>query len=117
MRRTRSARRLHSGPAGYGVDSDPPPQELGGSLRFQHDSPEKVASGQIRARSLLGIVAKLEIIAGADRDIDDPTDFPWRHIVSVLADLKESPGACRLHGLSDPLFGRTAGDIKQRQPT
>lgn len=38
----------------------------------------------VQARSLLGIVAKLEIIAGADRDIDDPTDFPWPHIASVL---------------------------------
>lgn len=47
----------------------------------------------IRARSLLGIVAKLEIIAGADRDIDDPTDFPWPHIASVLDDLKEIAGS------------------------
>ncbi|TIN90669.1 MAG: hypothetical protein E5Y06_31595 [Mesorhizobium sp.] len=46
----------------------------------------------IRARSLLGIVAKLEIIAGADRDIDDPTDFPWPHIASVLDDLKRMTG-------------------------
>lgn len=48
---------------------------------------------QIRARSLFGIVAKLEIIAGADRDIDDPTDFPWPHIASVLDDLKEIAGS------------------------
>jgi len=47
----------------------------------------------IQARSLLGIVAKLEIIAGADRDIDDPTDFPWPHIASVLDDLKEIAGS------------------------
>ncbi len=47
----------------------------------------------MRARSLLGIVAKLEIIAGADRDIDDPTDFPWPHIASVLDDLKEIAGS------------------------
>ena len=51
---------------------------------------------QIRARSLLGVVAKLEIIAGADRDIDDPTDFPWPHIASVLADLKEIAGSLPL---------------------
>jgi hypothetical protein len=51
---------------------------------------------QIRARSLLGVVAKLEIIAGADRDIDDPTDFPWPHIASVLADLKEITGSLTL---------------------
>jgi hypothetical protein len=41
------------------------------------------------ARTLLGIVAKLEIIVGADPDIDDPTDFPWPHIESILRDLKE----------------------------
>ncbi|MER8632729.1 hypothetical protein NKH55_23600 [Mesorhizobium opportunistum] len=51
---------------------------------------------QTRARSLLGVVAKLEIIAGADRDIDDPTDFPWPHIASVLADLKEIAGSLPL---------------------
>ncbi|MES0042265.1 hypothetical protein [Mesorhizobium sp. M0091] len=45
-----------------------------------------------QARSLLGVVAKLEIIAGADRDIDDPTDFPWPHIASVLDDLKKIAG-------------------------
>ena len=50
----------------------------------------------VQARSLLGIVAKLEIIAGADRDIDDPTDFPWPHIASVLADLKEIAGSVPL---------------------
>ncbi|TPN63620.1 hypothetical protein FJ986_23530 [Mesorhizobium sp. B1-1-1] len=47
----------------------------------------------VPARSLLGIVAKLEIIAGADRDIDDPTDFPWPHIWSVLNDLKRMAGS------------------------
>ncbi|WP_284269190.1 hypothetical protein [Mesorhizobium huakuii] len=47
----------------------------------------------LRARSLLGVVAKLEIIAGADRDIDDPTDFPWPHIASVLEDLREIAGS------------------------
>lgn len=44
------------------------------------------------AWSLLGVVAKLEMIAGADREIDDPTDFPWPHITSVLADLKKIAG-------------------------
>ncbi|WP_322414338.1 hypothetical protein [Mesorhizobium huakuii] len=47
----------------------------------------------IRAGSLLGVVAKLEIIVGVDRDIDDPTDFPWPHIASVLDDLKEMAGS------------------------
>ncbi|PBB69288.1 hypothetical protein CK228_08795 [Mesorhizobium sp. WSM4312] len=51
---------------------------------------------RIPARSLLGIVAKLEIIAGADRDIDDPTDFPWPHIASVLDDLKKLAGSLPL---------------------
>ncbi|MES0056588.1 hypothetical protein NKJ66_23565 [Mesorhizobium sp. M0078] len=51
---------------------------------------------QIRARSLLGVAAKLEIIAGADRDIDDPTDFPWPHIESILSDLKEIVGSVPL---------------------
>ncbi|AGB45181.1 hypothetical protein Mesau_02782 [Mesorhizobium australicum WSM2073] len=53
----------------------------------------------VRARSLLGIVAKLEIIAGADRDIDDPTDFPWPHIASVLDDLKDIAGSLPLERL------------------
>ncbi|CDX55610.1 conserved hypothetical protein [Mesorhizobium plurifarium] len=48
------------------------------------------------AHSLLGIVAKLEIIVGADRDIDDPTDFPWPHIESILRDLKEIAGSVPL---------------------
>jgi hypothetical protein len=46
----------------------------------------------IAATSLADIVAKLEIIVGADRDIDDPTDFPWPHIASVLRDLKAIAG-------------------------
>ncbi|MDX8456017.1 hypothetical protein RFM98_25115 [Mesorhizobium sp. VK9D] len=50
----------------------------------------------VQARSLLGVVAKLEIIAGADRDIDDPTDFPWPHIASALADLKKIAGSLPL---------------------
>ncbi|TPM35372.1 hypothetical protein FKO01_50305 [Mesorhizobium sp. B2-3-3] len=44
------------------------------------------------ASSLIGIVAKLEMIVGADRDIGDPTDFPWPHITSVLHDLKAIAG-------------------------
>lgn len=41
------------------------------ALKLQDELP------QIRARSLLGIIAKLETIAGSDRDIDEPTNFPW----------------------------------------
>lgn len=48
---------------------------------------------RVQAHSLLGIVAKLEIILGSDRDIDDPTDFPWPHIASVLDDLKRIAGS------------------------
>ncbi|RWE79636.1 hypothetical protein [Mesorhizobium sp.] len=56
------------------------------ALKLQDETPG------LRASSLLGIVAKLEMIAGADRDIGDPTDFPWPHIASVLKDLKAITG-------------------------
>ncbi|WP_246672857.1 hypothetical protein [Mesorhizobium sp. B2-3-11] len=47
---------------------------------------------QVAASSLTGVIAKLEMIVGADRDIGDPTDFPWPHIASVLRDLKAVAG-------------------------
>ncbi|WP_292619681.1 hypothetical protein [Mesorhizobium sp.] len=50
-------------------------------LKLQDAIPE------LTAPSLAGIVAKLEMIIGADRDIGDPTDFPWPHIASELPDL------------------------------
>lgn len=56
------------------------------ALRFQDAIPN------VAAQSLVGIVAKLEMIVGADRDIGDPTDFPWPHIASVLRDLKAIAG-------------------------
>lgn len=56
------------------------------ALRFQDAIPN------VAALSLAGIVAKLEMIVGADRDIGDPTDFPWPHIASVLRDLKAIAG-------------------------
>lgn len=56
------------------------------ALKLQDQMPD------LRSSSLLGIVAKLEMIAGADRDIGDPTDFPWPHIASVLKDLKAITG-------------------------
>jgi hypothetical protein len=59
------------------------------ALKLQDEMPD------LRASSLLGIVAKLEMIAGADRDIGDPTDFPWPHIASVLKDLKAITGDLR----------------------
>ncbi|MCH4561233.1 hypothetical protein [Mesorhizobium jarvisii] len=56
------------------------------ALKLQDVMPE------LRSSSLLGIVAKLEMILGADRDIGDLTDFPWPHIASVLRDLKAITG-------------------------
>ncbi|MBZ9719792.1 hypothetical protein LB519_18265 [Mesorhizobium sp. AD1-1] len=56
------------------------------ALKLQDALPE------VAALSLAGILAKLEVIVGADRDIGDPTDFPWPHIASVLRDLKAIAG-------------------------
>ncbi|MBZ9765498.1 hypothetical protein LB526_01805 [Mesorhizobium sp. CA6] len=56
------------------------------ALRLQDSIPD------IAATSLVGVIAKLEMIVGADRDIGDPTDFPWPHIASVLRDLKAIAG-------------------------
>jgi hypothetical protein len=56
------------------------------ALKLQDAIPEVAAS------SLAGIIAKLEMIVGADRDIGDPTDFPWPHIASVLRDLRALAG-------------------------
>lgn len=44
------------------------------------------------ASSLVGVVAKVEMIVGAERDIGDPTDFPWPHVASVLRDLEAITG-------------------------
>ncbi|TPJ30171.1 MULTISPECIES: hypothetical protein [unclassified Mesorhizobium] len=75
---------------GYSIACQAEVEATTAALKLQDKLP------QIRARSLLGIVAKLEIIVGADRDIDDPTDFPWPHIASVLNDLKEIAGSLPL---------------------
>ncbi|WP_246678028.1 MULTISPECIES: hypothetical protein [unclassified Mesorhizobium] len=56
------------------------------ALKFQDAIPS------VAALTLAGIIAKLEMIVGADRDIGDPTDFPWPHIASVLHDLKAFAG-------------------------
>ena len=56
------------------------------ALELQDSIPE------VAATSLVGVIAKLEMIVGADRDIGDPTDFPWPHIASVLRDLKAIAG-------------------------
>lgn len=72
------------------------------ALKLQDEMPD------LRSSSLLGIVAKLEMIAGADRDIADPTDFPWPHIDSVLRDLKAITGDLRR---SRPDRTTTRGDM------
>lgn len=75
---------------GYSIAYQAEVEAMTAALKLQDELP------QTPARSLLGVVAKLEIIAGADRDIDDPTDFPWPHIVSILHDLKEIIGSLPL---------------------
>ncbi|BCH08022.1 hypothetical protein MesoLj131c_22800 [Mesorhizobium sp. 131-3-5] len=75
---------------GYSIACQAEVEATTAALKLQDKLPH------IQARSLLGIVAKLEIIAGADRDIDDPTDFPWPHIASVLRDLKKIAGGLPL---------------------
>ena len=71
---------------GYSIACQAEVEATTAALKLQDRLPH------IQARSLLGVVAKLEIIAGSDRDIDDPTDFPWPHIASVLDDLKKIAG-------------------------
>jgi hypothetical protein len=75
---------------GYSIAYQAEVEAATAALKLQDKLPH------VQARSLLGIVAKLEIIVGADRDIDDPTDFPWPHIASVLQDLKEIVGSLPL---------------------
>jgi hypothetical protein len=76
--------------AGYAIAYQAEVEAMTAVLKLQDNLPDT------RARSLLGIVAKLEMIVGADREIDDPTEFPWPHIASVLSDLKEIAGSVRL---------------------
>ncbi|MCA0032658.1 hypothetical protein [Mesorhizobium sp. B263B2A] len=64
------------------------------ALKLQDSIPE------VAATSLVGVIAKLEMIVGADRDIGDPTDFPWPHIASVLRDLKAIAGGLPIGGRS-----------------
>jgi len=75
---------------GYSIACQAEVEAMTVALKLQDKIPH------VQARSLLGVVAKLEIIAGADRDIDDPTDFPWPHIASVLDDLKKIAGSLPL---------------------
>lgn len=81
---------------GYSIAREAEVTAMTAALKLQDALPHTAA------RSLFGIIAKLEIIAGADREIGDATDFPWPHIDSVLRDLKkvsgslpkERPGRC-----------------------
>ncbi|MER9187082.1 hypothetical protein [Mesorhizobium australicum] len=75
---------------GYSIACQAEVEATTAALKLQDNLPH------IQAQSLLGIVAKLEIIVGSDRDIDDPTDFPWPHIASVLDDLKKIAGSLPL---------------------
>ncbi len=70
----------------YGVACEAEVFAVTEELKLQDAIPDVVAT------SLAGVVAKLEMIVGADREIDDPTDFPWPHIASVLRDLKAIAG-------------------------
>ena len=74
------------------------------ALKLQDSIPE------IAATSLVGVIAKLEMIVGADRDIGDPTDFPWPHIASVLRDLKAIAGGLPLGSRSRE---RTRSDVSK----
>ncbi|MER8569028.1 hypothetical protein NKH85_12605 [Mesorhizobium sp. M0924] len=78
---------ITDGRVGYSIACQAEVEATTAALKLQDKLPHIVA------RTLLGVVAKLEIIAGADRDIDDPTDFPWPHIASVLDDLKKIAGS------------------------
>ncbi|EBV3599761.1 hypothetical protein DOI34_24675 [Salmonella enterica subsp. enterica serovar Virchow] len=76
---------------GYSVALEAEVLATSAVLNIQDDIPN------MEAGSLLGIVAKLEMVAGADREIDDPTDFPWPHIESILRDLKRLAGSLPVH--------------------
>lgn len=76
---------------GYSVAREAEIYAIVEGLKLQDVIPEVVA------HSLGGVIAKLEMIAGADRDIGDPTDFPWPHIGSVLQDLKAIAGNLPTH--------------------
>ena len=83
--RDRTARSL-GGPQEYAVAREAEVFAMTEALKLQDSIPD------VAATSLVGVIAKLEMIVGADRDIGDPTDFPWPHIASVLRDLKAIAG-------------------------
>jgi len=83
--RGQTARTLRD-PQEYAVAREAEVFAMTEALKLQDSVPE------IAATSLEGVIAKLQIIVGADRDIGDPTDFPWPHIASVLRDLEQIAG-------------------------
>ncbi|WP_292223100.1 hypothetical protein [Mesorhizobium sp.] len=74
------------GPRDYAVAREAEVFAMTEVLKLQDSIPE------VAATSLIGVIAKLEMIVGADRDIGDPTDFPWPHITSALRDLNAIAG-------------------------
>ncbi|MBZ9823217.1 hypothetical protein [Mesorhizobium sp. CA4] len=83
--RARTTRTL-DGSTGYAVAREAEVFAMTEALKLQDSIPD------VAATSLVGVIAKLEMIVGADRDIGDPIDFPWPHIASVLRDLKAIAG-------------------------
>ena len=83
--RDRTARSL-GGPQEYAVAREAEVFAMTEALKLQDSIPD------VAATSLVGVIAKPEMIVGADRDIGDPTAFPWPDIASVLRDLKAIAG-------------------------
>ncbi|MER8697356.1 hypothetical protein NKI77_31455 [Mesorhizobium opportunistum] len=77
---------MRGGPWEYAVAREAEVFAMTEALKLQDALPE------VAATSLIGVIAKLEMIVDADRDIGDPTDFPWPHLASVLRDLKAIAG-------------------------
>ncbi|GLQ79635.1 hypothetical protein GCM10007881_31540 [Mesorhizobium huakuii] len=94
--------RTRGGPQEYAVAREAEVFAMTEALKLQDSIPE------VAATSLIGVIAKLEMIVGADRDIGDPTDFPWPHIASVLRDLKAIAGSLPAHRRSR---ARTRSDV------
>ncbi|UCI17007.1 hypothetical protein FJ970_17895 [Mesorhizobium sp. B2-1-8] len=87
LQRTKGrAKHILTDPRTYAIAREAEVLAMTETLKLQDNIPEVAAS------SLAGVIAKLEMIVGADRDIGDPTDFPWPHIASVLRDLKAVAG-------------------------
>lgn len=87
LQRTKGrAKNILGDPGAYAIAREAEVLAMTETLKLQDNIP------QVTASSLAGVIAKLEMIVGADRDIGDPTDFPWPHIASVLRDLKAVAG-------------------------